>query len=187
MMWESWAQQPDETAAEWEAFVIYRDLRGKRSISECARKAGLSASCVARLARRGDWEARCRAWEAHVDAERRRVFLELQRETIKAHVAAARMLRKKAVKAIGKISEEQLAAQPRVALLALEAAVKIEQSSLGIPTEVTALRVSQGEPVDPNTVYFDALPQKQLLDLGKLAVQELERQQRAPKTEESAE
>jgi len=53
----------------------------------------------------------------------------------------------------------------------LEAAVRIEQTSLGLPSEVVQVK-DQGE---PNDAYFAALEPSRLLDLGKVAIRELEK------------
>lgn len=167
----AWAQLPRETAAEFGAFVAFRDAGHSRSYGDVADRGLAAPATVYRWARQHDWVARCRAYDAHMDALRRKDYEELQRDTIREHIRAAQAMRKRAVAALEKVPLAQLTKQPRVALAMLEAAVRIEQTSLGLPSEVVHVK----EHGEPNDAYFAALEPSQLLDLGKVALAELEK------------
>jgi len=165
----AWEQLPTETSAEFGAFVLFRDSGHGRSYSEVAERGFGQATY--RWAKDHDWVARCRAYDCHMDALRRKEFEQLQADTIREHIRAAQALRKRAVQALAKVPLASLVKQPRVALAMLEAAVRIEQTSLGLPSEVVQVK-DQGE---PNDAYFAALEPSRLLDLGKVAIRELEK------------
>jgi hypothetical protein len=171
MRFRAWEILPSETSAEFEAFSVFRDLGPSRNYSQVAGPTGHKYDTVATWARKHDWAARCRAWDVHLDALRRKEFEQAQRAVIQAHVDVGAKVRDKAMRALGKVTVEQLAKQPRVALAMLEAAVRIEQQALGLPTGGIEQPTS-GEPTD---AYFASLEPDKLLDLGRTAVEELQR------------
>ena len=170
MRFRPWEILPSETTAEFEAFSKFRELGPQRNYQQVT-ELGHKNATVATWARKHEWAARCRAWDVHVDALRRKEFEAAQRAAIQAHVEAGAAVRDKAMRALGRVTLETLAKQPRVALAMLVEAVKIEQAALGLPKGGIEQPVS-GEPTD---AYFAALEPEKLLDLGKLAVEELTR------------
>jgi len=170
MRFHAWEIMPSETSAEFEAFSVFRDLGPGRNYHRVAER-GHNYGTILAWARKHDWAARVRAWDVHLDALRRKAFEQAQRDVTQAHTEAGAWVRHKALKALAKVSLETLAKQPRVALAMLEAAVKIEQAALGLPKGGIEQPMS-GEPTD---AYFAALEPEKLLDLGKTAVEELQR------------
>jgi hypothetical protein len=167
--WFPWERMPNETGPSWAAFVVYRDSGPTRTLEAAAKAVGKHRSTLNDFARRWDWQPRALAWDAEVDRQRRAAFLRLQRETIKTHVEAAVKLRKLAMKAVDKIDASMLATEPRDALAFLQAAIKIEQTSLGLPAETINHTANR----DPMQIYFDNLDEEKLLEMTEQAVQVL--------------
>lgn len=69
-----WDPLDGETSAEWDAFLVYRDLpASERSVAEVARILGRDTSTLPRLRQVAvdrAWERRALAYDAHVDAVR---------------------------------------------------------------------------------------------------------------------
>lgn len=71
-----WERLPQETDKSWAAFQIYREMptfgakAEKRSLGNLARKLGYTdAQQVTKWSGVYDWQARCRAYDAHVGTE----------------------------------------------------------------------------------------------------------------------
>jgi hypothetical protein len=165
--WFPWERMPNETGPSWAAFVVYRDAGPTRTLEKAAQTVGKHRSTLNDFAKRWDWQPRVLAWDAEVDRQRREAFLQLQRQTIKKHVEAAVKLRKLAMKAVDYIDASMLADEPRDALAFLQAAIKIEQASLGLPTE----NVNHTANRSPEEIYFDNLDPEKLLELSRQAIQ----------------
>ena len=60
-----WDKRDDETARNYEAFCVYRDLGPGRTLSVCATKIS-SYSYIKKWSTRFDWVDRCAAWDAHL-------------------------------------------------------------------------------------------------------------------------
>lgn len=165
--WFPWERMPGETGPSWQGFVVFRDAGPTRTLEAVAKAVGKHSSTLGEFARRWDWGPRAMAWDAEVDRQRRAAFLHLQRQTIKKHVAAAVKLRELAMDAIDGIDAEALSAEPRDALAFLQAAVKIEQAALGLPSETINHAIDE----DPSKVYFDNLDEEKLVEMSELAVQ----------------
>ena len=165
--WFPWERLPNETGPSWQAFVVYRDAGPTRTVESAAQTVGKSRSTMAEFAKRWDWQPRVLAWDAEVDRQRREAFLQLQRQTIKKHVEAAVKLRKLAMEAVDNINASMLASEPRDALAFLQAAIKIEQTSLGLSTE----NVNHTANRSPEEIYFDNLDPEKLLELSRQAIQ----------------
>lgn len=165
--WFPWERMPAETGPSWAAFVVYRDSGPTRTLESAAKAVGKHRSTLNDFAKRWDWQPRVLAWDAEVDRQRRAAFLRLQRAAIKKHVQAAVRIRTLAIKAIKQIDASMLASQPRDALAFLQAAIKIEQASLGLPSETVNHTANR----TPEEIYFDNLDPEKLLELSKQAIQ----------------
>jgi hypothetical protein len=96
----AWEQQPDESAKQFGAFVIYRDLGPKRSLRETARRYyldlgsdNLPTSSLAQWARTHNWQVRARAWDAELDRANRDAQVERARAAALADVEVAERMR----------------------------------------------------------------------------------------------
>lgn len=155
----------------WEAFIVYRDLGPGRSIAKAGLKLGKTKTHLEDWSSKYRWVARCAAWDAEIDRDHRQALRAAQREMIAAHAGIALKLRTKAMLAFEEIAADKLGVFGVLQYLAT--AVKIEQTTLGMPTERTAVELS-GADGDPLTVFFDNLPDSQLIDIAKATLQEIE-------------
>lgn len=66
---QPWNQQPGESPAAYRAFLVYRDLGPKRSLSAALEADGRPPTSLAywgRWSSANAWLARCAAWDAHL-------------------------------------------------------------------------------------------------------------------------
>lgn len=178
-----WEQLADETGSEWTAFIAYRDQGPTRSLMEASRIASVSKNSCTKWSRAYSWEARVRAWDAEVDRVRRQRFLAEQRRIIRVHADVAQELRKKAMNAVELITAGMLALDPDKALRWIKFATELEAKACGLPTEVTALSLTGGQPNNTADVYFDSLPKEKLLDIVRMSMSALQKDGGVPNSE----
>jgi len=167
-----WERQPAETPQAWAAFVAYRDLGPYRTAEKAAAQLKKGNRAFGAFCTEYNWVARAAAWDAECDKIHRQELIEKQKEAIKAHGDAAALVRKHAMGAIKDIGRKL---DPDQAIKWLQAAVKIECAALGIPSERTAQTVEMGGNKDPVGVYLDHLPAKQLIEVAREALREVEK------------
>lgn len=65
-----WDKKPKERASSYEKFQEFLALGPRRTVSELARRSGVSPQALCRMARDNDWQARAKAYDiAHGQAE----------------------------------------------------------------------------------------------------------------------
>jgi hypothetical protein len=88
---DPWSQQPDESAAAYEGFGLYRDAPpANRALRQVAATLGKSERLIERWSSRWSWSERCRLFDAHLDREMRRVH---QQEVLSFRQRAATQAR----------------------------------------------------------------------------------------------
>ena len=160
----------DEGSQAWASFVVYRDMGPARSLAKAARELGKSKATLEAFSVNHDWVARAASWDAELDRIRREELREAQRKMVREHARVASIVRAKATEAM----EGTCFLDPDQAIKWLMAAVKIEQTSIGLPTERTAVTLESTK--DADAIYFDALSRDKLLALGRQAIDALQAQ-----------
>jgi len=69
-MAKQWHRQPKETDKAHEAFVVYRDMGGSRTLSKVARSLGKSKAQMLKFSGKWKWVDRCHAYDSHLDTKR---------------------------------------------------------------------------------------------------------------------
>lgn len=66
----AWERQPSESSVAWQAWTLYRDMQGRRSVTTVARSLGKSRTLITRWCspQVWNWVERSRAYDNHVDA-----------------------------------------------------------------------------------------------------------------------
>lgn len=73
---EPWERQPDESSEAFGAWVVYRDMVGKRSCARVAQELTLAPALIRRWSADWRWVDRYRRWENHKDALARAAVLQ---------------------------------------------------------------------------------------------------------------
>lgn len=190
---EPWERQPGESAAAFDHFVQYRDMRYpkvtrpvmrdgvatgdvtievtmdgtvayvKRSLRKLAAERGLNFRTIARQSERGEWVKRCEAYDAYVDRMNREQQETAIKKMHKEHALLAQQMIRKATRRLLTIPEDDIGAAELVRMV--DVAVKVERLSRGESTENQA--VTHGGEVDVKS--------SPALDLSSLSNEELDR------------
>lgn len=150
---EPWERRGDETAKNYEAFCVYRDLgpgRSLRMVSEMCRK---SESLLARWSTKFDWVNRATLWDDENERIERKEAQEEQirviRKMRKRQASSGYAMQMKGLEALKKLPVDEMSAQDIVKMM-IEGA-KLERLGLGDVGEVVEER-NGGDA--PNAVTF---------------------------------
>lgn len=141
-----WEPKKQETSDAYSAFVRYRD-QADRSMPALADELGCRVEVLKRWSSRFAWVDRCRAWDAHLQAERDRAAAAEARRWAERHqrareqaYAAAQALRAKATEMLDTdLADSKWGMRDAAALL--KTAHELEAAALGplvAPEAVTA-------------------------------------------------
>ncbi len=135
---EPWERQPDETAKQFEAFAIYRDLGIERSLSKVGGLLGKSKTLMDRWSTANSWVERAAAWDREQDRILRQQQLDDIKKMRKRHADLATAMLAKTARAMQKIPVEEIKAGDIGKWL--EVASKLERISRGDVGEVVEER-----------------------------------------------
>jgi hypothetical protein len=148
---EVWERQPGESAPAFQAFVVYRNLRSKRSLKAVHLEVGKNTRLMARWSGRHGWVDRAAKFDLHEDRLQRAAMVEAIEEMAKRHTDASMQgvevlslpLRALAARMHNEpeVVMEELAGLPASSLIRL-AKMVMPALALAISTE----RMARGEP-----------------------------------------
>lgn len=166
---EPWEQQPGESTPAYAAFVIYRDLGGKRSCTSVSRKLSKSRPLITRWSSRWQWVRRCEEFDREQDRLYQADLSEQRKAMAKRHASQAVALQTVAIKAMkAKYGEqfEKITAETLrdgdVLRFFIEAS-KLERTALGEPAEIVETQHTGGTP-DNDRKPFIPLTHSQRID-----------------------
>jgi len=149
---EPWDRQSGEGVGAFEAFVIYRDLGGKRSLAKVGREVGKSKTQMERWSTRWQWVRRVEEWDREQDRLYQADLREQRKAMAKRHASQAVALQTAAVAAMKaifgerfeKITAETMKAGDLLKFF-IESA-KLERTALGEPETITETQHTGGTP-----------------------------------------
>jgi hypothetical protein len=159
----------DEPFEAWEAFVVYRDLEGKRSLLQVEKITGRSRSYIQKASVRWNWKRRVADWEEELDSRlrfRKRLEVDQMRER---HIEIAQTTQKVIQSELQKLLRASEAAQddiiidPNALARLTKESANLERLTRGEVTERTEGQVAVKHMVDYSN-YSDA-ELKQLREL----------------------
>jgi hypothetical protein len=169
-----WEQQPGETTRRFSQFVAYRDLGETRTLQKAAATLALSASYLRDVSAAGQWGRRTRAWDQHVDRQRRLELLEQSRKAWRQDAQLLALALGKVTQRIARLDPAEL--EPRDLARMLDTILKHRRLLHGGPTEHVQVSGPDGGPVE--LVEFAQLPpevrQARLLELAEQVRQRAE-------------
>lgn len=143
-----WEIQPGETAKQFEAFVVYRDME-HRSLANTGKSLGKSKAMMERWSSANKWVERAAAWDNEKDRIARQEQIKEIRKMRERHAKGSVAMFAKALEGLKNIKPEELTAQDIVRMFS--ESVKAERISRGDTSEVIEER--QGEAVDAVQIY----------------------------------
>ena len=138
-----WSRQPGETAPQWEAFQVFRDLGVLRERAEVQRRTGRSQGVIHKWSASNQWQARAEAFDRHQDEARQRQRIAEALDAERRHAILGKALLAKVGQLLATLDPAEI---PKSSIQAyLKAAVDIERLSLGLDTARTSSTVSVKE------------------------------------------
>ena len=142
-----WERQPKEGSGAYEAFAIYRDLGGERSLRKTAQKLGKNCTTITEWSSRWDWVERCRAWDNFVTRQAREKAIKDRKEMMTRQTNIALLMQQKAVQALEKLDPEHMDRNDIIRFVA--EGTKLERLNRGEPTEIMEGRNEISVAYDP--------------------------------------
>ncbi len=148
---EPWDRLPEESAANFAAFVIFRGLGPKRSYVATARHLGVAASNIGTTGRAYNWQNRAEAWDYYIDRVQQAEIAERQSRLAKDQFDMAHDALKAAnapVKALlHRMETDPEGTMAEFGAKDLAKLLKMAQDSIRLmPVLMTAQRLALGQP-----------------------------------------
>lgn len=146
-----WERQPDETAKQFEAFRIYRDLGDERTTKAVSLELGKSLALIQRWSSANKWVERCGAWDMEQDRILRLEQLKDIKKMRRRHADLASAVLEKAAAALEIMEPEEI--RPSDLSRMLDIASKLERVSRGDVGDVIEQR-DGGDAIEPVQIYL---------------------------------
>lgn len=145
-----WERQDGETAKQFEAFVIYRDME-ERSLRQVAKILNKSVTLIGRWSGNNNWVERVAAWDNEKDRIARQEQIKEIRKMRERHAKGSVAMFAKALEGLKNLKPEELTAQDIVRMFS--ESVKAERISRGDTSEVIEQR-DGGEAIPSVQIYI---------------------------------
>ena len=103
-----WERQHNESSPAFEAFSIYRDMGGERSLRAVSQKLDKSYTIIGRWSARWEWVERIRAYENELTRQAREQAVKEVKEMRKRQTQTAVIMQQKAVAALRSVDPDKL-------------------------------------------------------------------------------
>jgi hypothetical protein len=176
---EYWDRLPEESGKAWYAFQTYLYLGLTRSFRKVTTELDANYTYSKQLekwSRQYSWVDRARAWDRHIDEERKREYIGAIKEMAQRQAKLGRELQDKAGEGLQKLDVSAL--KPADLIRLLDVGVKIERSSWEIKEKLSpldpiwysnAFNNSEEEDDDKDEFPCEITPEieKKIMDLEK--------------------
>lgn len=122
-----WERQEGESEAAWKAFLAFRDMEGKRTVTAVAKELSKSRQLITRWKATWNWDERVRAFDNDLQKQAHAEAVKGLQEMNKRHTNIAVKMQKLAVEALDKFDASSLSAKDIKEMLKL--ATELERSS----------------------------------------------------------
>lgn len=193
-----WERQPGETNKQYGAFALYRDMGINRSLVklrlEVEKKWGKKGKGYEKMLQRwsskNHWQARVKAYDGHVEEERRLKLEKVRAESMEQHIQITKNVFNALAVRFNELTKneewEQLA--PEDMLKEMREFIKLERMMLGMPTDITKTETTNtvklaGNDTEPSELMrnpeFAEMACK-MLDMLEMGTTELKAKKEAP-------
>lgn len=128
-----WEWNGEETSPAFEAFTIYRDMGTDRTLAKVAKGLGKSGTLIEGWSARWNWDARVKAFDAHLDA----IGIKARESEIiamnKKHIKIGETMQAKALQRLQRLNIDDMDANEIRQFL--DTAIKIERQARGESTD----------------------------------------------------
>ena len=105
---QPWERQKVESAQAFEAFFLYLEMGGSRSLRAVSQELGKSKTLIDRWSRTYKWVERCRAWDNHLQYEAKKAAITEVRNMTKRHVTMAQQIQNAAMLALKELGSNMV-------------------------------------------------------------------------------
>lgn len=123
---QPWERQKGESAQAFEAFFLYLEMGGSRSLRAVSQELGKSKTLIDRWSRTYKWVERCRAWDNHIQHEAKKAAITEVRNMTKRHVTMAQQIQNAAMLALKELGSDMVNPKNFAAIVKL--ATELERS-----------------------------------------------------------
>ena len=146
-----WERQDGETAKQFEAFAVYRNMGEDRSLAKVAQELSKSKQLLTRWSSKNNWVERCVAWDREQDRILRQQQLKDIKKMRKRHADLAYAGLVKTAQALQKIDPEDF--KPGDIARLMDVCATLERISRGDSGEVIEQR-DGGEAIEAVQIYI---------------------------------
>lgn len=145
---EPWERLEEESAKAYEAFVVYRGLGLTRTCAKVAAAVGKSTTLMRRWSSEYSWSVRAAAWDREQDREHLLEQRTARREAEKRNARLANVAFSAAAARLVQLANDPAQIKAGDVARLVEAAMKLEQYALGVPTERVKVEATVDGTVD---------------------------------------
>ena len=147
---QPWERQKGESAQAFEAFFLYLEMGGSRSLRAVSQELGKSKTLIDRWSRTYKWVERCRAWDNHIQHEAKKAAITEVRNMTKRHVTMAQQIQNAAMLALKELGSDMVNPKNFAAIVKL--ATELERQNLEAQVTAASEEISSTQDDGPSTL-----------------------------------
>ena len=147
---QPWERQKGESAQAFEAFFLYLEMGGSRSLRAVSQELGKSKTLIDRWSRTYKWVERCRAWDNHLQHEAKKAAISEVRNMTRRHVTMAQQIQNAAMRALKELGSDMVNPKNFAAIVKL--ATELERQNLEAEVAAVSEDISSTQDDGPSTL-----------------------------------
>ena len=147
---QPWERQKGESAQAFEAFFLYLEMGGSRSLRAVSQELGKSKTLIDRWSRTYKWVERCRAWDNHLQYEAKKAAITEVRNMTKRHVTMAQQIQNAAMLALKELGSDMVNPKNFAAIVKL--ATELERQNLEAEVAAVSDDITSTQDDGPSTL-----------------------------------
>lgn len=150
--------QPNETSKSFARFCAYRDMHpNRRSLAKVAEQFGVSLRLVEQQSVAHQWRERCRQWDAHQDAERRKRIAERDKVLAEVNMASAVAAADVTRRSVEYVRDSGVVLEPLQLKAWVQMMLDLRRSAVEAPDQVVQIKGSDEQPLQVEVAEFAGL------------------------------
>ena len=147
---QPWERQKGESAQAFEAFFLYLEMGGSRSLRAVSQELGKSKTLIDRWSRTYKWVERCRAWDTPLQYEPKKAAITEVRNMTKRHVTMAQQIQNAAMLALKELGSDMVNPKNFAAIVKL--ATELERQNLEAEVAAVSEDITSTQDDGPSTL-----------------------------------
>ena len=147
---QPWERQKGESAQAFEAFFLYLEMGGSRSLRAVSQELGKSKTLIDRWSRTYKWVERCRAWDNHLQYEAKKAAITEVRNIIKGKATIANQILNPAMLYLKELGSDMVNPKNFAAIVKL--ATELERQNLEAEVAAVSEDITSTQDDGPSTL-----------------------------------